>query len=248
MNRWHPQVGTLVTVQYRPIAEEALKVLPKGNYWVGDDAITQSAPRHLRRFRVDAWIEPHYVPWTAFAEFVAAGGFAEKELWQTATGRPFPPGCIPLSVDVRCDEVREATLAGMPAALLDSGTIEAVPVLGLTWFEASAVCRFFGGRLPYEAEWEVASTRRLLPSPRKSSVLFQEWTGDVWSSRYWRADGSIRGRPWEGGGEVAVRGYATHEPAFAATARRAADPAVGLPARAFRRAWDRLPSHVEAPR
>lgn len=32
----------------------------------------------------------------------------------------------------------------------------AMPVVGLSWFEADAVCRYFGGNLPTEAQWEKA--------------------------------------------------------------------------------------------
>lgn len=236
-----------MAVQYQPIARNTLVVVvPKGNYWIGDDATMRSAPRHVRRFRSDLWLEVGYVPWTAFVEFVVSGGFAENHFWETAAGNPFPPGCIPLSVDDRCEVIREATLAGMPAPLLDAGNFEDTPVLGLTWFEASALCRFYGGRLPFEAEWEAAATSRFLPVPRTSTGPFQEWTGDTWSSRYWRADGDIRGQAWDGSGEVVLRGHGPQEPALAATARRAADPSKGLATRGFRRAWDRQPAGASA--
>lgn len=227
--------------RYLSIDATAVRPLPGGDYWIGDDATATSAPRHLRRFAASAWIESGYTPWDAFAEFVTAGGFTDPRLWRNAAGEPFPAGSAPVSVDRRCEAIREATLAGMVGGGQGGGATSDVPVLGLTWFEASAVCQFFGGRLPFEVEWEAAMVARAVPQPRDVAGRFQEWTGDAYFSRYWRTDGSIRGRPWAAGREVVVRGHAVGEPALALTARRAAEPGTPVSARAFRRIWDHDP-------
>lgn len=224
------------------VAAHAVRVLRRGEYWIGDDAVAASAPRHLRRFRADAWIEAGYTRWMEFETFVASGGYADERLWRDASGQSFPDGCRPASVDARCDAIRELTLAGMPPSWRESGPGPSVPLLGLTWFEAMALSRFFGGRLPFEAEWEAAVTSRVVAAGDDAGGWFQEWTGDVHAGRYWRADEAVRGRPWTAGKQVVVRGYALGEPAVATTARRGFDPASGSQYRGFRRIWDHDPT------
>jgi len=219
-------------------AAASARLLRRGGYWIGDDAIATSAPRHLRRFRDDAWIEVGYARWADFEVFVASGGFADERLWRDASGNAFPAGCVPASVDDRCEMIREATLAGMPRAWQASGADRLLPLLGVTWFEAMAVSRFFGGRLPFEAEWEAAMRGRVVAAGDDDGGRFQEWTADAFVGRYWRADEAVRGRPWTAGRQVVVRGYATGEPTFATTARRSVDPASHGPHRGFRRVWD----------
>jgi formylglycine-generating enzyme required for sulfatase activity len=219
----------------------AARLLRRGEYWIGDDAVATSAPRHLRRFRADAWIEAGYTRWADFETFAAAGGYADERLWRDDVGHPFPTGCRPASVDGRCEAIREATLAGVPQSWQDSGPGPSMPLLGLTWFEAMALSRFFGGRLPFEAEWEAAVIARVVAAGDDVEGRFQEWTGDGYVGRYWRADEAVRGRPWTTGRQVVARGYAIGEPTLAKTARRGVDPAVGSRHRGFRRAWDRDP-------
>lgn len=223
------------------IRADAVRTLPAGEYWIGDDAIPTCAPRHLRKFRVDVWIESRFAPWGAFEEFVTAGGYADQRLWRAADGESFPASGVPGSVDDRCESIREATFAGMPPAWRENEPGPLMPLLGTTWFEAMAICRFFGGRLPFEAEWEASVTAKVMQPRRERSGMFQEWTGDAFFSRYWRADAAVRGKAWAVGSEVVVRGYSIGEPAFATAARRCAEPASGGRFRGFRRVWDRDP-------
>ena len=64
----------------------------------------------------------------------------------------------------------------------------AAPVRHISWYEAEAFARWFGKRLPTEAEWEVASA---LPGCRDAAGIGWQWT----ASAYLPYPGF---RPWEG--------------------------------------------------
>jgi gamma-glutamyl hercynylcysteine S-oxide synthase len=114
-----------------------------------DFAYDNERPRHeldLPAFRIDR------APVTnaAFAEFVADGGYARRELWQ-AEGWTF----------------REREGWERPLYWTAEGgvrrfdrTVERepqLPVMHVSWFEADAFSRWRGARLPSEFEWERAA-------------------------------------------------------------------------------------------
>jgi formylglycine-generating enzyme required for sulfatase activity len=214
-------------------------VLPAGTYWIGSDGLKNASPRHVRRFAGDVWLDRDLVTWQDFADFVTGGGYFDAAWWRMAEGAPFPEAARPTSVDARCEAVRDLTLSAAPLAWTQSrGDL---PVLGLTWFEAAAVCHFFNARLPFETEWEAATMGGLLGDSGAARVA-QEWCLDAYASRYWRADSGVRGRAWQAGQQVVLRGHSPGEPAVGVTSRRPADPAVGAVGRGFRRAWERDPA------
>ncbi len=54
--------------------------------------------------------------------------------------------------------VQTGACAALPATTRPTDSVQnSAPAAGLTWIEAVAFCRFLGGRLPTELEWEVAA-------------------------------------------------------------------------------------------
>jgi iron(II)-dependent oxidoreductase len=139
-----------------PTAREAASgtlVVEAGRAEVGDGgdgfAYDNERPRHeldLPAFRIDR------APVTnaAFAEFVADGGYARRELWR-------PEGWA-----FRVSEGWERPLywtadGGVRRFNRAVEREPELPVMHVSWFEADAFARWRGARLPTEFEWERAA-------------------------------------------------------------------------------------------
>ena len=123
------------------------------------------APRH------QVWLEPfalaeQLVTNTAYAGFIADGGYRRPELWMSEGWAVLQQRGWQTPRYWRGDDL--FTLAGRrrrdPQA----------PVRHLSWFEADAYARWAGARLPSEAEWETLAAAGGLEQAH--GVLWQ-WTG-----------------------------------------------------------------------
>jgi hypothetical protein len=173
------------------------------------------------------WIEAEPSSIRLFVDFVQGDGYSRPDLW------PVKRTPEVVSVDDRCDRVRDASSAGDHAW-----------VRGLTWPEAYAIAAFTNARLPFEVEWEIAfagNTRLIL-----SDGL--EWTADVFSPVYWRADFSTRGNarldvlPGE---KRSARGFLDEDLVRDVSVRRGLNPDLPLFPCGLRRVWDKLPPEAE---
>ena len=98
------------------------------------------------------WLDRFEVTNRQFQEFVNAGGYQKRELWQ----QPFVTKDKTLTWEQAMSTFRDQTGRTGPAGWELGRYPEAkgdFPVTGLSWYEAEAYARFAGKRLPAYVEW-----------------------------------------------------------------------------------------------
>ncbi|MBN2475726.1 MAG: SUMF1/EgtB/PvdO family nonheme iron enzyme [Pirellulales bacterium] len=157
-----PQIAdNLSDVHYRHTLEtlqEAMALVPDGEVVVGridqalddgklnDDEINSAQGRVVRVQRF--FLDRYPVTNRQFYEFVAAGGYQQVSLWD----RSIWPAVL--------DMVDRTGLPG-PRFWQDGCFLSGEddhPVVGVSWYEASAYARWIGTRLPSDAEWAKAGS------------------------------------------------------------------------------------------
>lgn len=120
--------------------------IPAGGFWMGSDSISDASPQHrveLGAFRIGKYP----VTSAEYHEFVDADGYLRQEYWT--------------EMGWRWLQSRPQTAPGFWDDPRFSG--ERQPVVGVSWYEAVAYCRWLSAvlarafRLPSEAEWEKAA-------------------------------------------------------------------------------------------
>lgn len=143
-------------------------VVPSGDFWMGStDAEKNEQPRH--RVSVDSFELGRYEVTNAeFRAFLKAGGYAQRDLW---------------SLDGWRWRTRENVTS--PQFWTNGAFNQPTqPVVGVSWFEAEAFCRFARLRLPTEAEWERAA--------RDTDERTYPW-GNRWDPQRANGGGSANG-------------------------------------------------------
>ncbi len=221
---------------------------------IGDDSIPQAGPRHRVRLS-EFWIDRAVVSMAHFELFIASGGYFENRWWSDSprTGATFLEQG---SVDKRCRTIANLSIEIAKGRIPRHASSHELPAVGLTWVEAAAVCRFFGARLPFEAEWEVAMQGS--GQPRQASTdetasqtsqwgcevylgALEEWTAGAFSSRHWRdadlAEFATIDAPYGVCLKGSCRGGLFMDAAF----RSSGDPLDAREFRGFRRVWCTAP-------
>ncbi|MFZ9973895.1 MAG: ergothioneine biosynthesis protein EgtB [Vulcanococcus sp.] len=137
---------------------------PGGSSGPGSFHFDNEAPRHR------VWLEPfaianRLVNNAEFEAFIADGGYRRPELWMSEGWAVVQQRGWQAPRYWRGEG--EFTLAGLRPRQPQAA------VRQLSWFEADAYARWAGGRLPSEAEWELAAAAEL---PQAYGCLWQ-WTG-----------------------------------------------------------------------
>lgn len=118
--------------------------IPAGNVRLGQTGIAEPVHNiYVQGFYIDRY----EVSNAKYKQFIDAGGYQNPAYWNPVGWAWRVANSITLPLNWNSNNYHGGGIAGN----------EQFPVNGVSWWEADAYCRWAGGRLPTEAEWEKAA-------------------------------------------------------------------------------------------
>jgi ergothioneine biosynthesis protein EgtB len=177
-NPLHPVYADRPADQRTPAPPLRWVTVPEGVYWVGHGgdgfAFDNEEPRH-RQFVESFQLASRPVTNAEYLEFMRDGGYDRPEFWLSMGWATVQQERwhAPLYWQEQGDGWWQFTLSGFRPVQ------PAEPVSHVCYFEADAYARWAGGRLPTEAEWEVASESSRIEGNFVESTRFHPAPLDV---------------------------------------------------------------------
>lgn len=160
------------------VMDEYMSVVPEGRVLIGDyaDRATWGAsPTSGELSGVESiegcYLDRYAVTNAQYQHFVDAGGYEQFALWHEEA--------LPALFDF-VDQTGTPAPAFWSDGRFTDGE-ETLPVVGISWYEASAYARWVGKRLPTDGEWTKAGAWPVETSPGRITQRRYPW-GDTYES------------------------------------------------------------------
>jgi gamma-glutamyl hercynylcysteine S-oxide synthase len=161
------------------VMDEYMSVVPEGRVLVGeyaDRATWGASPSAGDLVGVESiagcYLDRYPVTNAQFQHFVDAGGYEQFALWHEEA--------LPALFEF-VDQTGVPAPAQWSDGRFPDGE-ETLPVVGISWYEASAYARWVGKRLPTDAEWTKAGAWPVETSPGRITQRRYPW-GDTFETR-----------------------------------------------------------------
>lgn len=161
--------------------DEAMSIVPDGSVWIGQlaeqasqefDSISPKLLEHGLLNVAAAYLDRYPVTNRQFQQFVDSGGYDQLEYW--------PEEALPALLGF-VDQTGFPGPRFWEDSCFSHGE-ENHPVVGVSWYEASAYAHWAGKRLPSDAEWTKASAWPVESAPGRIVQRRYPW-GDSYDVR-----------------------------------------------------------------